>query len=199
MWAHGLQGGRPEQGSHGERAGRGLPRATRSRWGALACARQHLPSRSGSRGCRGRPQQRLMQDPGLARWQWGWTQGVLMGWRRRRERDRQGGVPRRGPTWAGSWGWAQQLAAGVPRSVSLGKERRPLNRPAFQRPCRSGKCQEPAADEQRWGRPLGLGHLRQRRSERPRGRPRGRRPPTRVRAEWTQTGCVPTAPPSCWQ
>lgn len=90
----------------------------------------------------------------------------------------------------GSRGWAQQLAAGVPRSVSLGKERRPLNRPAFQRPCRSGKCQEPAADEQRWGRPLGLGHLRQRRSERPRGRPRGRRPPTRVRAEWTQTGCV---------
>lgn len=104
MWAHGLQGGRPEQGSHGERAGRGLPRATRSRWGALACARQHLPSRSGSRGCRGRPQQRLMQDPGLARWQWGWTQGVLMGWRRRRERDRQGGVPRRGPTWVAGLG-----------------------------------------------------------------------------------------------
>lgn len=70
------------------------------------------------------------------------------------------------------------------------------DRPPCRRHHRSGRCQEPAADEQWWGRPLGLGRLLQRRSELPRGRPRGRRPPpTRSRAERTQTGCVPTAPP----
>lgn len=118
------------------------------------------------------------------------------------EEEGKGPSRRRPASWAHVGrvaGLGPAARGGRSRSVSLGKERRPLNRPAFQRPCRSGKCQEPAADEQRWGRPLGLGHLRQRRSERPRGRPRGRRPPTRVRAEWTQTGCVPTAPPSCWQ
>lgn len=52
---------------------------------------------------------------------------------RRREGDCQGSVPCRGPTWAGLLGWAQELMAGLPRSVSLEKEGRPLNWPPFQR------------------------------------------------------------------
>lgn len=115
---------------------------------------------------------------------------------RRREGDCQGSVLCRGPTWAGLLGWAQELMAGLPRSVSLEKEGRPLNWPPFQRRCRWYRYREPAEGEQRWGRPLGLGHLRQRRFELPRGWPRGRRPATRSRAERTQIGWVLTTPPS---